>query len=79
MLSVNPLSFLLKRYESYKIGKDKRDKNISHFFFGMSFGELKCACQIIERGKRKHHGNALRINGLKSRKLKKEIHTDIQE
>ena len=25
VLSVNPLSFLLKRYEGYKIGKDKRD------------------------------------------------------
>ena len=33
MLSVNPLSFLLKRYEGYKIGKDKRDKNVSHLFF----------------------------------------------
>ena len=33
VLSVNPLSFLLKRYEGYKIGKDKRDKNVSHLFF----------------------------------------------
>ena len=33
MLSVNPLSFLLKKYEGYKIGKDKRDKNVSHLFF----------------------------------------------
>ena len=92
MLSVNPLSFLLKRYEGYKIGKDKRDKNVSHLFFvdhlklyalslelmmkilesvttfskdvGMNFGESKCAFQIIERRKRKHHGNPLRINGL---------------
>ena len=31
---------------------------------GMNFGESKCAFQIIERGKRKHHGSALRINGL---------------
>ena len=30
----------------------------------MNFGESKCAFQIIERGKRKHHGNGLRINGL---------------
>ena len=33
VLSVNPMSFLLKRYEGYKIGKDKRDKNVSHLFF----------------------------------------------
>ena len=105
VLSVSPLSFLLKRYEGYKIGKDKRDKNVSHLFFvddlklyalslelmmkilelvttfskdvGMNFGESKCAFQIIERGKRKHHDNGLRINGLASRKLKKEIHTNI--
>ena len=31
---------------------------------GMNFGESKCAFQIIERGKRKHHGSALRINGV---------------
>ena len=33
VLSVNHMSFLLKRYEGYKIGKDKRDKNVSHLFF----------------------------------------------
>ena len=33
MLSVNPFSLLLKRYEGYKIRKDKRDKNVSHLFF----------------------------------------------
>ena len=32
VLSVNPLSLLLKRYEGSKIGKDKRDNNISHIF-----------------------------------------------
>ena len=97
VLSVNPLSFLLKGYEGYKIGNDKRYKNISHLFFvddlklyaltlelmrkilvsvttfskdvGLSFGESKCAFQIIERGKRKHHGNALRINGLNIKEI----------
>ena len=30
---VNPLSFLLSKYEGYSIGKTKRTKNISHLFF----------------------------------------------
>ena len=33
VLAVNPLSFLLSKYESYSIGKTKRAKNISHLFF----------------------------------------------
>ena len=43
MLSVNPLSFLLKGYEGYKIGKDKRD--ISHLFF---VDDLKLYALTIE-------------------------------
>ena len=35
----------------------------------MDFGESKCAFQIIERGKRKHHGNTLRINGLSIKEI----------
>ena len=33
VLAVNPLSFLLSKYEGYIIGKTKRTKNISHLFF----------------------------------------------
>ena len=33
VLAVNPLSFLLSKYEGYSIGKTKRTKNISHLFF----------------------------------------------
>ena len=33
VLTVNPLSFLLSKYEGYSIGKTKRTKNISHLFF----------------------------------------------
>ena len=33
VLAVNPLSFLLNKYEGYSIGKTKRTKNISHLFF----------------------------------------------
>ena len=32
---------------------------------GMKFGESKCACQVIERGKRKAQDKTHEINGLK--------------
>ena len=33
VLSVNPLSFRLNKYEGYRAGKSDRTKNISHLFF----------------------------------------------
>ena len=39
---------------------------------GMKFGEDKCACVLIIRGKRKSGNGPIEINGLKVRELKDE-------
>ena len=41
---------------------------------GMTFGESKCTCQAIERGKRKEHNEPLKMKGLTIRKIENGDH-----
>ena len=98
ILSVNPLSFILKQCKGYTVGSSiNRSINLTHLFFvddlklysttmknlkamldiitefsndiGMTFGESKCAYQIIERGKLQSPTENIVMNGVTIRPL----------
>ena len=98
ILSVNPLSFILKQCKGYYVGSSaNRSVNLTHLFFvddlklytttmdnlkamldiitqfsndiGMTFGESKCAYQIIERGKLQSSTENIIMNGVTIRPL----------